>query len=187
MAWIRTVTPEHAEGALQTLYGRIKGADGTIDNILLAHSLRPHTLEGHLALYRSILHHPRNSLPKWLLEAVGVYVSMINGCDYCVQHHLKSLRSLVNDDARVDRMRSALSAGRPGEAFEPRETAALDYAARVTRAPDQITALIMDDLRAAGLDDGEILELNQVAAYFAYANRTVLGLGVVKESRFESL
>ena len=32
-------------------------------------------------------------------------------------------------------------------------------------------------LRNAGLDDGEILEINQVTAYFNYANRTVLGLG----------
>ena len=33
-------------------------------------------------------------------------------------------------------------------------------------------------LRDAGFDDGEILEINQVTAYFAYANRTVLGLGI---------
>ncbi|MDH3805707.1 MAG: alkylhydroperoxidase, partial [Gammaproteobacteria bacterium] len=36
----------------------------------------------------------------------------------------------------------------------------------------------IEDLRGAGFDDGEILELNQVTAYFAYANRTVLGLGI---------
>lgn len=39
----------------------------------------------------------------------------------------------------------------------------------------------VDALRSQGLDDGEILEINQVAAYFAYANRTVLGLGVTTE------
>jgi uncharacterized protein YciW len=33
------------------------------------------------------------------------------------------------------------------------------------------------ELRNAGYNDGEILEINQVVAYFAYANRTVLGLG----------
>lgn len=32
-------------------------------------------------------------------------------------------------------------------------------------------------LRQAGFSDGEILEINQVTAYFNYANRTVLGLG----------
>ena len=38
-----------------------------------------------------------------------------------------------------------------------------------------------DDIRAlrkSGWDDGEILEINQVVAYFNYANRTVLGLGI---------
>lgn len=32
-------------------------------------------------------------------------------------------------------------------------------------------------LQTNGIDDGEILEVNQVTAYFGYANRTVLGLG----------
>ncbi len=36
---------------------------------------------------------------------------------------------------------------------------------------------IVADLRSAGYTDGEILEINQVSAYFSYANRTVLGLG----------
>jgi uncharacterized protein YciW len=36
---------------------------------------------------------------------------------------------------------------------------------------------MVERLRGLGYDDGEILEINQVAAYFAYANRTVLGLG----------
>lgn len=33
-------------------------------------------------------------------------------------------------------------------------------------------------MQGAGLDDGQILEVNQVASYFAYANRVVMGLGV---------
>ena len=36
---------------------------------------------------------------------------------------------------------------------------------------------IIHRLRATGYSDGEILEINQVTAYFNYANRTVLGLG----------
>ena len=32
-------------------------------------------------------------------------------------------------------------------------------------------------MRQAGYSDGEILEINQVTAYFNYTNRTVLGLG----------
>jgi len=36
---------------------------------------------------------------------------------------------------------------------------------------------MIEGLRQAGFSDGEILEINQVTAYFNYANRTVLGLG----------
>lgn len=87
MTWIRTIKFEEATGKLRDLYERIKGPDNNVDNIMLAHSLRPHTMEGHMAIYKYVLHHPRNTLPKWLLEAIGVYVSLINNCDYCAEHH----------------------------------------------------------------------------------------------------
>jgi alkylhydroperoxidase family enzyme len=38
-----------------------------------------------------------------------------------------------------------------------------------------------DALRAAGCEDGEILEVNQVTAYFNYSNRLLNGLGVTTE------
>ena len=46
--WIRTISYEASEGKLKNLYDRIKGADDNIDNIMLSHSLRPHTLEAHM-------------------------------------------------------------------------------------------------------------------------------------------
>ena len=38
-----------------------------------------------------------------------------------------------------------------------------------------------DLLRNTGCDDGEILEVNQVVAYFNYSNRLLNGLGVTTE------
>ena len=58
------------------------------------------------------------------------------------------------------------------------ELAALLYARKLTREPGALRDSDLDDLRAAGAGDGQILEINQVASYFAYANRMVLGLGV---------
>jgi alkylhydroperoxidase family enzyme len=57
-------------------------------NIYSAHSLRPHTLEGHWALYRAVLGHTDNVLALWYLEAVDLYVSVLNQCTYCVDHHI---------------------------------------------------------------------------------------------------
>ncbi len=55
------------------------------------------------------------------------------------------------------------------------------YAEKLTLAPAEVVEGDIEALRAAGCDDGEILEANQVIAYFAYANRTALGLGVTTE------
>ncbi len=186
MAYIKTISPEAAEGRLKTLYARVKGPDGHVDNILMAHSLRPHSLEGHMALYKNVLHHNANEIPKWFLETIGVYVSLLNRCDYCVDHHFEGLRRLIGDDDRSDAIRKALTVAVEGGAIETaalseKEAAALDYAAHITNAHSSITEKEIDALRSTGWDDGEILEINQVAAYFAYANRTVLGLGVTTQ------
>ena len=178
MAWIRTVEYADSEGKLRNLYDRVKGPGDNVDNILKAHSLRPHTLEAHLYVYKYVLHHCANRLPKWLLEAVGVYVSMLNGCNYCVDHHSTGMARLLGDTARTAAIVAALRADRPEDAFSGREAAALRYARALTRDPAGLSAADIDAMRAAGLDDGEILEINQVTAYFAYANRTVQGLGV---------
>jgi hypothetical protein len=81
MAWIKTISFEDAEGHLKELYDRIKGPDNNVDNIMMAHSLRPHTMEGHMAIYKYVLHHSANTIPKWFLETLGVFISSLNNCE----------------------------------------------------------------------------------------------------------
>ncbi|SDE58190.1 carboxymuconolactone decarboxylase family protein [Kordiimonas lacus] len=186
MSWIRTVPFGEAAGKLRAIYNRVKGPDDNVDNILMAHSLRPHTLEGHMTLYKYVLHHSANKLPKWLLETIGTYVSLLNDCAYCVEHHFAGLRRLLADDTKSFAIRRAMEQGDLAPTISdghlsPRDVAALDYAALLTRTPSAVSENHIEALRAAGFDDGEILEINQVTAYFAYANRTVLGLGVTTD------
>ena len=178
MTWIKTVAYEDAVGQLLQLYDRIKGPDDNVDNIMLAHSLRPHTMEGHMALYKYVLHHPRNTVAKWFLEAIGIYTSILNECDYCIEHHYAGMSRLVNDDTRSKAIRGALISSDFATVFVPREAAALEYVRKVTESPAEISDVEIRSLHDVGWEDGEILEINQVAAYFNYANRTVLGLGI---------
>ena len=62
-----------------------------------------------------------------------------------------------------------------------RERAILDYAVKLTRHPSQMVEADVEALRATGLSDGEILDVCQITAYYAYANRLVDGLGVELE------
>jgi len=178
MTWIKHIPYEQAQGKLLKLYNRVKGPDNNVDNIMLAHSLRPHSMEGHMALYKYVLHHSGNSIEKWFLEALGVYTSMKNECHYCVEHHFSGMKRLVDDDSRSMVIRSALEKETFQEAFNEKQSAAFVYAKKLTLNIGKMLEEDVKTLRNLGWLDEEILEINQVVAYFNYANRTVLGLGV---------
>ncbi len=179
MTFIKVINPQQAGGRLKKIYQRVQAPDGQVDKVLQAHSLRPHSLEGHMAIYKAVLHHSSNHLPEWYLEAIGVLVSRLNGCSYCATHHAEGMKRLLEAESLdFSTYVQALEMDEPGGPFTAREQAGLVYACKLTQKPGRIEAEDIDALRKAGFDDGEILEINQVAAYFAYANRTVTGLGV---------
>ena len=178
MAWINVISYDEAEGKVKTLYDRVKGPDNNVDNIMMMHSLRPHSMEAHMTMYKYVLHHTGNNIPKWFLETLGVWVSRLNDCDYCVEHHFSGLTRLLSDDAKSASIRQAIEARNIDLApLNDAQKVAMEYARQVTRDPGGIQEHIVHQLRDAGYSDGEVLEINQVTAYFNYANRTVLGLG----------
>ena len=178
MSWIDTIAYEKADAKLKALYDRVKGPNNNVDNIMMMHSLRPHTMEGHMAIYKYVLHHRDNTIDKWFLETLGVWVSTLNKCEYCIEHHFAGLKRLLNDDEKVTQIRSAIDTNKIEEApIENCQKTAMEYARKLTHNPGSIREESIEKLRADGYTDGEILEINQVCAYFSYANRTVLGLG----------
>ena len=181
IAWISTIEPQDASSVLNELYAQVTTPHGTVDNVMKAHSLRPHTMAGHLALYRSVLHNEDNALPLWFLEAVAVYTSMINKCNYSVAHHFTNVRGLLKDEDRAAAIYKAFDAGEPERQFEGKELALLRYARKLTASPGDMIEADVIEARNAGANDGEILEVNQVCAYFNYSNRLLNGLGVTTD------
>ena len=178
MSWIEVIPFDKATGKLRTLYERVTGPDNNVDNIMMAHSLRPHTMEGHMAIYKYVLHHSGNTVPKWFLEVLGVWVSQLNACDYCVQHHFAGMKRLLQDDAKADAIGAAIAAQNiDAVPLNAAQHQAMRYAQKLTQNPAAMNKADVQALRDVGFTDGEILEINQVTAYFSYANRTVLGLG----------
>ena len=57
----------------------------------------------------------------------------------------------------------------------------MQYAEKLTLRPSDIKRADVDNLRTAGLDDGQILEANQIICYFNYVKRSINGLGVTNE------
>lgn len=178
MSWIKVIPYNEAESRLKKIYDKVKGPDNNVDNVLAIHSLRPHSLIGHMTLYKNVLHNSNNTLPKWYLETIGVYVSALNKCNYCVDHHFSGLSRLLNDDKKSEEIYNAIKIDELNNCFDEKLVAGLLYTKQLTVAHTSITESVIINLRKLGFTDGEILELNQVASYFNYVNRTVLGLGV---------
>jgi len=170
-----------ATGKLKRLYDRVVGPNGALDNVMAIHSLRPHTLEGHMALYKNVLHHSGNTFPKWYLELLGTYVSRLNQCDYCVTHHAVGLKKNLNDEAKYQVYRTAIDRDNLETVLDDKMKTGVLYAKDLTLRHTSIDHEYTATMRKEGLDDGEILEINQVVCYFNYVNRMVVSLGVQLE------
>lgn len=57
----------------------------------------------------------------------------------------------------------------------------LRYAEKLTLTPGHMVESDVTMLRKVGFSDVDILDINQIVAYYAYVNRTADGLGVKLE------
>lgn len=177
-AWIEMISDEDAGPELRDVLQLARTPHGTVDNVMRVHSLRPGTMRGHVILYRAALHDEANTLPMWLQEVISSWVSTLNNCSYSFANHWANAAHLIGDPARADSILAALETRQPEIVFEGRELALMVYAEKLTMRPGEMEKSDVDVLRAAGVDDGEILEANQIIGYFNYVNRLLNGLGV---------
>ena len=88
------------------------------------------------------------------------------------------MRRLLKDEERANTIKSALRDKSPEEVFSGKELALIRYTGKLTSTPGAVEAADIEAAKSLGASDGEILEVNQVCAYFCYSNRTINGLGV---------
>ena len=181
-AWIKMISDEEASKDLLDALSLSRTPHGTVDNVMRVHSLRPNTMRGHVTLYRAALHDDSNTLPMWLQETISSYVSILNRCEYSLANHWANARHLIGNDHRADDIKAALDDRSPSDVFEAAELALMQYAEILTLRPGEIRESDIVKLRDNGLNDGEILEANQIICYFNYVNRSLNGLGVTTDN-----
>lgn len=180
-AWIKMIPDDQADPELLAVLKLARTPHGTVDNVMRVHSLRPNTMRGHVSLYRAALHDDANTLPQWLQETISSYVSILNDCPYSLANHWANARHLIDDEARAEMIEAALHNRTPEDALDGAELALLRYSEKLTSSPGAMVESDIEALRAAGVDDGQILEANQIVGYFNYVNRCLNGLGVTTE------
>jgi len=177
MSWIKVIEYEDANNQLKSVYDRIKTrTDNTVANILKVHSLNPTSLVAHLNLYETLMFGNSN-LTRAQREMIGVIVSSSNACEYWTSHHGEALRYATNNH----RVMYDISTNYQNAEISNSEKTMLKYAIKLTKQPYTILPDDIQQLKDAGFADRDILDINQITAYFNYVNRIADGLGVSLE------
>jgi len=173
MSWIEEIEVEDADGRLAEIYTELIEKRGKVANILKVHSLNAEAMGNHLDLYMTIMF-GKSGLSRAEREAIAVVVSVNNDCAYCVTHHTEALRRYIKDEDTL----ALLSSADGLETLEPRLSHIVQHAEKLTTAPGAMTESDLDELRAMGLSDRDILDITLITAYFNFVNRIAQGLGV---------
>lgn len=179
IAWTDTVSPEDARGRTREIYDGLVARNGRVHNLYRAHSLRPETMEGSDLLYQAVLHCADNTLEAWLGELIATYTAALAKCRYAYLNHGANFVHHYPDRERGERILDAMWTALPRDELDARTLALLDYTRKLTLRPQNVDESDISSLRAAGVDDGEIVEANQICASFNYYVRSLNGLGTV--------
>jgi alkylhydroperoxidase family enzyme len=84
---------------------------------------------------------------------------------------------LLRDDALLQ----ALESDYASAPIDARRLGMLRYVDKLTRTPQAMTRADVGELRELGFNDVDVLQICEVASYYAYVNRIADGLGVELE------
>jgi uncharacterized peroxidase-related enzyme len=173
MAFIQVIEHEQSSGELRGIYEYVLATRGKLADVHKIQSLNPPTVLSHMNLYKDIMF-GQSSLKRYQREMIGVVVSSINQCAYCVRHHREALNHYWKDYARIDLLIQQNDTFQLSE----QDKALCKFTRDITLNPELSTLLKIDKLRSQGLDDRSILDATLVASYFNFVNRIVLTLGL---------
>ncbi|WP_417718857.1 peroxidase-related enzyme [Salipiger sp.] len=163
---LATATPEQLE-ALQVTPSNTKVSDYVLT---LAHDVE--SLKVRSPLFNAIMYDP-GGMSRAERELGAIAASMVNRCVYCAAVHADRHAKIEKDDSVTDEL---FAKGEKAD-LSPRNRAIFDFARKLSEAPSQAAPEDMAALRAAGLNEEEILDLILSAALFGWANRLMHVLG----------
>ncbi len=177
MTWIATVSPEDANGVLREAYDWQARKLGEPAEFTMLGSLYPEIVYERLRLYRTVESCPSDLSPRERAFAAFV-ASTRNETPHCSSGLRLKLGEYGVEPELVRQVAEGDVRGVPGDR---RLAAILEYAEKLTVTPGATTEQDIEALRDAGLGDLEILDLNNIVAYYNYINRVANGLGLRTE------
>jgi uncharacterized peroxidase-related enzyme len=181
VTWIRTVPWDEATGVLKAAYDWQAASLGQPAEFTMLGSPYPEIVEERLRLYKVVEGCP-SGLSPIERQLACLVTSLLNRTAHCASGLLLKLRSLGLSDEQLEAVRTdpagfGLEAD-AGVTNPVRLLAIARHAAKLTTRPTEMTEDDLAALRAHGLGDLELVDLNNLVAYYNYINRVVMGLGL---------
>jgi uncharacterized peroxidase-related enzyme len=139
---------------------------GLIPNVLQAYAFDIDKLNTFTALYNDLMLGDSN-LSKLEREMIAVVVSSVNRCFYCLASHGAAVRALSGDPILGEQL---VMNYRVAD-LEPRQRMMLDFAVKLTEAPEIVEEDDREALRAIGFSDRDIWDIANVAGFYNMTNR----------------
>lgn len=179
MAFIRTIPPHEATGAVRDMYARQEDHWGYVPNYAKVFSHRPEVL----ARWGRLLAELRRPADDRRFELVTFAAALALRHSACTLAHGQKLAALIGNDAVL-----AIAAGREADVLDAAEVAMLRFAREVALDASQIDAEAVETLtREHGLSDDEIFDIAAIAAGRSFFTKLLDALGVVPDAAFMAI
>ena len=134
----------------------------------------PEVLEARTKTDKDIFYNVADGLPRAERELAAAATSRYNGCIYCASVHARFASTYSK---RRDDVQRLLDQGVGADLGDERWNAVVKASVALAATPIAFGPDNIDELRRAGLDDAEIVDVINGASFFNWANRLMLSLG----------
>ena len=158
--------PAALEPDMQAYLAKCVEKLGFVPNVLQAYAFDNAKLRAFILMVDDLML-ADSGLSKLEREMIAVAVSSVNHCHYCLTAHGAAVRQRAKDPE----MGELIGQNYRAADLPPRQAAMLDFAVKLTEAPDKIEEDDRKKLRRAGFSDRDIWDIAAVAAFYNMSNR----------------
>jgi uncharacterized peroxidase-related enzyme len=155
---------------------------GFVPNVLKAYAFDNTKLKAFIDMVDDLML-GESGISRFEREMIAVVVSAVNRCHYCLTAYGAAIRHISNDPTLGDKIEHNY---RTAE-LTPKQKAMLDFAVKLTEAPDKIENADRDLLRQLGFTDRDIWDIAAVAAFFNMSNRVAAAAGMQPNAEYYGL
>ena len=173
LGWLPWLEPFPIEELTERHWAGLVDASRAKSPYFLLLARDPDVLQARTKTDKDIFYNTSSGLPRAERELAATATSRANGCIFCAPVHS---RFATQYSKRKDDVQRLLDGGVETD-IDRRWNAIIAASVALTDTPIAFNHRQVEALRAAGLDDLEIVDVINGAAFFNWANRLMLSLG----------